>query len=184
MIYNNEMEDLDYSWITEFEKQDNIYKNYYKEDITSVKLNCIYINHQNSIEKINEEIYYLNKANYVSREDIISIIKHKNIYNNINYNLLSILKYNIDLEPVYLNTYLKNKNPVSYNFLTSIKNIDSISFQPTISLFHDLNNLFILFYQKPYNPHTITKKIFIKNKQPSLKIKNKTLRNTFKDINK
>lgn len=182
MIYNEEIDDLDDSWITEFEKQDNIYKNFYKEDITSIKLNCIYINHQNAIEKIKEEMYYLNKTNFLSKEEIISIIKHNNIYNNINYGLLSILRYNINLEPIYLNTYLKNKSSASFNFLTSIKNIDSICFQPTISLFHDLNNLFILFYQKQYNPYTHTKKIFIKNKQTI--VKNKTIRNTFKDIDK
>ena len=102
----------------------------------------------NEIDKINTETFLMGKPNLISREEILRILKRASVDTDRRYSLLSILRYNIDLEPAHLNTYLKNKNKnsISYNFLTSIKNIDSISFQPTISLFHDLNNLFILFY--------------------------------------
>ena len=172
-----DIEDLDDTWIKEFEKQDNEYKNFYKEDIHSIKIRFIYINTQNSIEKIKEEVFILYTKNYLSREEIVNIIKHNNTINDINYNLLSILKYNINIEPNSLKTYLKNKENDDI-FLTSIRNIDTILFSPTITLFHDLNCLFILFYPKIYNPHNRTKKIYIKEKQN----KSKTFRNTFKDI--
>jgi len=180
----NEIEDLDDSWIKEFEQSDKDYKNYYKEDVTFIRLNCIYINNQNIIEKIKEEVYFFKQNNFLSRDEVLTIIKRNNIENDVHYNLLSILKYNITIEPIYLKNYLKNNN-FSPNYLTSIKNIDSIYFQPTISLFHDINNLYIIFYEKTLQSHSITKKIYIKNtnsnfKKTKTKTKTKTLRNTFK----
>lgn len=180
---NNEITDLDDSWIMEFDKEYDLYKNYYKEDINYIKLNYIYINNENCIEKIKEENCFFQKKNNLSREELLAIIKKNNIENSIQYTLLYILKYNIDIEPIYLKNYLQNKdkqNIYQYNFLTSIKNIDSICFQPTITLFHDINNLFFVFYTKTTSSsQTITKKIYI-NK---IKLcKNKTLRNTYKDI--
>ena len=167
------IKDLDDFWIKDFELSENEYKHFYKEDITFVKLNFIYINNDNCIEKMKEENYFFKLNNFLSREEILTIIKKNNIENNIHYSLLSILKYNINIDPIHLKNFFKNKS----NFLTSIKNIDSITFQPTISLFHDLNNIFILFYPKLNSSHTITKKIFIKNSN-----KTKTIRNTFKEI--
>lgn len=171
------LHDLDDSWIMEFEKEDNLYKNYYKEDIDFIKLNFIYINNDNCIEKIREENYFLTTKNKLSREEILTLIKKNNIENKIQYALLSILKYNIDIDPIHLKHYLKSKKNYHYsNCLTSIKNIDTIFFQPTITLFHDINNLYFVFYIK--SPlQTITKKIYIKKL-----CRNKTQRNAFKDI--
>ena len=170
-----ELENLDDSWIKEFELSDKEYKNYYKEDVTFIKLNCIYVNNQNYIEKIKEETYYFKENNFLSREEVLTIIKKNNIENNIPYNLLYILKYNITIDPLHLKNFLKKDN-YNDNYLTSIKNIDSIHFQPTISLFHDINNLYIIFHEKTFNSHSITKKIYIKNSN-----KTKNNRNTFKD---
>jgi hypothetical protein len=179
-ISMEEMTDLDDSWIQQFDIEDNLYKNYYKEDINYIKLNYIYINKENCIDKIKEEIFLLSVKNYLSREDIITIIKKNNIINKIQYKLLYILKYNINIEPNNLQNYLKTKDNLYYNYFTSVKNIDSIYFQPTISLFHDINNLIFVFYEKKFSSstsHSVTKKIFLQKK-----INNKSLRNTFKDI--
>jgi hypothetical protein len=176
----NNIEDLDDSWIKQFDCEDNLYKNYYKEDINFIKLNYIYINNENCIEKIKEEYFLLSIKNCLSREDIITIIKKNNVINEINYGLLSILKYNINIDPNHLQKYLKNKDKdnLHYNFFTSIKNIDTIYFQPTITLFHDINNLIFVFYEKIFSSsHSVTKKIYLQKK-----CNNKSLRNTFKDI--
>lgn len=174
-----DINDLDDSWIKQFDIEDNLYKNYYKEDINFIKLNFIYINNENSIEKIKEENFLLSVKNCLSREDIITIIKKNNIINEIHYRLLYILKYNINIDPIHLKNYLKNKDNLHYNFFTSVKNIDSIYFQPTITLFHDINNLIFVFYEKIFSSsssHSVTKKIYLQKKN------NKSLRNTFKDI--
>jgi hypothetical protein len=39
-----DIEDLDVSWINEFEKIDNEYNIYYTEEISFIKIHCVYIN--------------------------------------------------------------------------------------------------------------------------------------------
>ena len=163
-----EIEDLDDSWCNELEITEKDYSNYYKENVNYIKLNFIYINNENCIEVIKKENISLGKDNLLSKENIVAIIKRNNIINNKRYSLLSILKYNIDIDPMYLKYFLKNKNNKSY--LTCIKNIDCIHFSPTIHMFHDLNSLFILFYYEPTSKN-ITKKVYIKSIH-----KNKTIR--------
>ena len=72
--------------------------------------------------------------------------------------------------------FLKDKNiKTNHSYLTCVKNIDGINFNPTINMFHDLNSLFILFYHNNI-PKNITKKVYIKSLP-----KNKTIRKEFKD---
>ena len=40
---NDDLFELDTSWIDEFEKMDNDYKSYYAEDVSFINLHCIYI---------------------------------------------------------------------------------------------------------------------------------------------
>jgi hypothetical protein len=178
--YENNIDELDDSWISEFEDIDKDYKYFYRENITSVKIHCIYINKNNEIEKIKQNKILLKTPNLLSKEEILYIIKHNNMETNMKYSLLSILKYNIFVEPIHLHHFLKsNKINSQYHFLTSIKEIDNISFLPCIYMFQDLNDIFIFFYQNT-NEHATTtvsskngtKKIYIKNH------KNKTFRNS------
>ena len=178
----NDLFDIDTSWIKEFETLDNEYKDYYTEDLTFLQVHCIYINKANEIEKISEDKILLKMPGILSKEEIIGLIKHNLLCNNVKYSLLSILKFNINIDPIYLKTFIKNKNSpalIGNNFLQSIKNIDTIKFDKCISMFHDLNDLLILFYEKDksrdaYNK--LTKKIYINPN--SIK---KTKRNIFKD---
>ena len=168
-----ELTDLDDSWISEFENSDNEYKYFYKESIQSIKVRCMYINKENFLEKIKEEIIILKKPNILTKEEIIMILKNNNKINKTHYSLLSLLKYNIDLEPINLKTFLKTTTSLNYNYLTCIKNIDTIYFSPSIYMFQDLNDIFILFYEHTNNVtnKNITKRIFIK---PINGVKNKT----------
>ena len=104
-----EIEDLDDSWCNELEITEKDYSNYYKENVNYIKLNFIYINNENCIEVIKKENISLGKDNLLSKENIVAIIKRNNIINNKRYSLLSILKYNIDIDPMYLKYFLKNK---------------------------------------------------------------------------
>jgi hypothetical protein len=66
---------------------------------------------------------------------------------------ISILKYNITLNPEDIHLFLRTDNFDYYNdiFFKSLKNIDTIVFDNTIIAFQDLNTLFILFYEKDKN---------------------------------
>ena len=46
----DDIEDLDSTWIQEFENLDKDYKNYYTEDLSFLRIHSIYINTLNDIE--------------------------------------------------------------------------------------------------------------------------------------
>jgi hypothetical protein len=150
--------DLDTSWINEFEAIDNEYKSYYSESLDFINMNCIYLNAANEITNVHEEkVIFLNKGT-LSREEVVGLIKRNSIFDSLKYSLLSILVFNINIEPDNLKTFFKNnkneksdkqdKPDIGSQFLISIKNIDTIVFDKSISMFHDINNLYLVFYKK------------------------------------
>jgi hypothetical protein len=185
---NDELENIDSSWIEEFENLDKEYKDYYTEDITVIKIHCIYVNKEDKIERILENKLILKNPGIISKEEILGVIKHNMICNEVKYSLLYILKFNINLEPIYLKTFIRSKEPlanIGNQFIQSIKNIDEIKLDKSISMFHDLNDLLIIFNDKSnltnstnisYHNKVKTKKIYLNSN--SIK---KTKRNLFKD---
>jgi len=164
-----EIKSLDSKWLKEFEKTDQIYQDYYKDDNHYTNIHYIYVNKNNEIDKIRQEFIYMSKPNYVVRDEMIGLLKRNSIDSNIRYTLLSILKINITLEPSEIKPFLMNTNLDYYKdaFFTPITNIDTIVFEKTISMFQDLNDIFIIFYEKNNTisengkPKNITKKIYL-----------------------
>lgn len=175
---NDNIEELDFTWLQEFQNLDNEYKNYYTEELSFIRIHSIYLNINSEIKKISEEKILLKNAGILQKEELLSIIKHNSFSNNIKYSLLSILKFNINIEPVHLNNFLRNKDKnIGTSFLQSIKNIDTIKFDKSISMFHDINNILIIFHQKKISKdNNLTKKIFINSNT-----KQKTKRKEFKE---
>jgi len=191
---NNEedIEIIDTKWIDDFEKEESEYLSYYNENISYLKVFYIYINTESEIHKIKEEKIHLLVENCITKNELIGLIKNNVVLDNIKYSLLLLLKYNVLLKPNELKYFLKTNNTTN-NYLTSVVNIEDILFEKTITMFHDINSLFIIFYQKPhinnnnnknnnntinnYVGNSVTKKIFI-NKLASLKKKNKTIKKT------
>ena len=169
---NDEIEDLDISWINDFEKLDNEYKIYYTEEISFIKIHFIYINNNNEIEKVKEEKILLKNNGILLKEELLSLIKNNLLLNQLKYSLSSILKFNINIEPIHLKTFLRNKNPLLGNtFLQPIKHIDSIKFDKTISMFHDINEVIIIFQQKNNIINNRTKKSLINTNKKRTKRK-------------
>ena len=174
--YNN----LDDDWINKFEESDKLYKDFYKEDLYYINLQVIYINRENEIEKLKQEPFLMSRQNYISNNEVIEILKKHSIDNDKRYSLLSILKYNINLEPEEVKSYLNNGE--NNNYLSIIKNIDSITFEKSINMFHDLNDLILIFYEKSMelkkpDANNTTKRIYIR----SLSTNKKTIKKRYKD---
>jgi hypothetical protein len=166
---DDENDILDTDWITKFENIDNSYNIFYLDDVHSIKVKCVYINKENEIEKMKQENIMLGKPNYLSREEVMGIIKH-NIHGR--YGLLSILKYNINLDPAQVKSFVTTRQ-YEDTFLTTIKNIDAITWDTTISMFQDLNEIIFFFYEKcASHSNNVTRKIWL---QKHLKAK-KTIR--------
>ena len=203
VLFNDDLFELDTSWFDEFDKNDNEYKSYYNEELTFINLHCIYINKNSEIIKVHEEKILFKTPGTLSREEVIGLIKRNTFCDNMKYSLLSILKFNINIEPINLKTFIKTKDTslnIGNHFLQSITNIDTICFDKSIGMFHDINDLLIIYYDKnngntnnssntnstngnntngnndSKNKNT-TRKIYINSN--SLK---KTRRNLFKDI--
>jgi hypothetical protein len=166
---DDENDILDTDWITKFENIDNSYNIFYLDDVNSIKVKCVYINKENEIEKMKQENMVLAKPNYLSREEVMGIIKH-NIHGR--YGLLSILKYNINLDPAQVKSFVTTRQ-YEDTFLTTIKNIDAITWDMTISMFQDLNEVIFFFYEKSgSHSNNVTRKIWL---QKHIKAK-KTIR--------
>ncbi len=158
--------DLDTSWINEFDAIDNDYKSYYSEPLEFINMNCIYLNAANEIINVHEEkVIFINKG-ILCREEIVGLIKRNSIIDigkikekADKYSLMSILVFNINIEPENLKTFFKNNKTndkrdnksdpcIGSQFLNSIKTIDTIVFDKSISMFHDINNLYLVFAKK------------------------------------
>lgn len=162
--YNN----LDDDWINEFEKTDKLYKDFYKADLYYINLRVIYVNRENEIDKVKHETFLLSNKNIISEEELLGILKKNSIDNERRYSLLTILRYNIILEPDDVKNYLLNNQ--NQHYLSVIKNIDNVMFQKSISMFHDLNDIIVIFYEKLMeNNNNNTKKIYIKTNKKTLK---------------
>lgn len=177
-----EYTNLDDDWINKFEETDKLYKDFYKEDLYYINLQIIYINRENEIEKLKQESFLMSKPNYISNEEILEILKKNSIDNEKRYTLLSILKYNINLEPDEVKSYLNNGENPYRDYLSIIKNIDTIVFEKSINMFHDLNDLILIFYEKSLelkksDAKNTTKKVYIS----SLSSNKKTIRKRYKD---
>ena len=147
----NYNDDYDLSWITEFETSDKEYKDFYVDDLMFIKLHVIYLDKDINITNLKEENVFMKKSNLLTREEVLRIIKNNCIYNDIRYNVLSILKYNITLSPHNLKSFLKSKDKfIGANYLTPIRNIDAITFEPTITILQDINELMIIFFEKTF----------------------------------
>jgi hypothetical protein len=178
----DQIKELNDDWIFNFEKTDKLYKDFYKDDVYYVNIHYIYINKSNNIEKIKKESLLLSIPNIVTREEIIGILKKNSIIDNINYSVLSILRYNITIDNEDIHHFLKNSisMELNNNYLTPIKNFDAIKFEKTIYMFQDLNDLLFVFYEKTKsksNSNTksktktnknVTKKIYLKSNNKKL----------------
>ena len=163
--------ELNDDWIHNFEKTDKLYQDFYKDKLYYTNINFVYVNRDNTIEKIKQESFLMSEPNYISREEIIGLLKSNSIENDKRYTLLSILKYNITLDVEEIRGFLDALDVSEYNeqFLTPIKHIDSITFENSINMFHDLNDLILIFYEKSHELKSFggsnaTKKNLFKNK--------------------
>jgi len=173
-------EELNDDWIKEFEGIDKEYEDLYNSDVFFIPLHFVYINKQNNIEYIIKHKFFMSSPNYISRDELLGLIKRNYIKSDVRYILLSILKYNFKLSCNNVQKFINSEEYIDNEFLVPIKNIDTIKFEKTIPIFQDLNDLLFIFYEKgnitdklntlssdfnayPLKNHTITKRVFLKN---------------------
>jgi len=142
--------DLDISWIDRHNKLHNIDKNYCREPMENIDIHSIFINAQNTIEKISSDkidIY----DNTIPKEKILKIIQDNKSMpggvGSIKYKLLDIIVYNIDLEPQHIQDFVQNDDIDTGRFLKIVPIVDDIRIAPSIFIFHSLNAIYIMFQE-------------------------------------
>jgi hypothetical protein len=170
----------DDSWIKEFEKKEELYQDFYADDIFFTKLHFVYVDRENAIEKITEENFLMSVKNQIERHELIQILKRVTTVDNNKYSLLSILKCNIQITQDNVKNFLSSNNLSDFydDFVTPIKNIDTIYFEKSINMFQDLTDVVFILYKedRSYSQNT-TKRVYISklNKKPKNKTKKQAI---------
>jgi hypothetical protein len=154
-IFDDESIDLDF--IEEFDKTMTQYKDFYKENIDTIKVKFLYINKENRLEKIKQDDLILKTQNIITCGELIKILKTNNNVMNKNYNISSMCLYNVSIEADDIEKIKEE------DFLVNINHINDIIIEPTINILQDLNELLIIFKEKEKRNNRVkTKKIHIK----------------------
>ena len=166
--------ELDTNWISEFDIDDKHYKHFYKEKVESIKIYFLYINRNQELFHIKKEKYAINNST-LTKENLIQILNKYKTYEKKSFIPLSILKYNITLNPEYINKFLNDPSE-NYKFLEPQNNIEEISWFDSIIFFHNINSLYIVYREKLKSKHNNTKKIYIRKKLNRKKTKKRHLK--------
>jgi len=144
-----EDEIIDTDWIEKLSQEEELYNDFYKEPVCAIKLYLLYVNKDNELQHIKHERYLLPENNVLSRDTIISFIKRYQQKGQIKYKLLSLLRYNIELEPTEITDFLNEDMKLNLGrFIQSEKYLNDIHYADTIHMFQDLNALFFIFYEE------------------------------------
>jgi hypothetical protein len=164
-------EELDTGWIKNFEIEEKDYDGFYKESISHIKAYYLFVNSTNEIHKIKRENILLQENSILPKETLISMIKKNQIDKDHKYNLISLLKYNITLEPEHIQQFLSTTSENTY--IQPITTISDISYDPSINIFQDLNSIYFIFHElKKKLNHSNTKKIYLKTNNRKTKKRN------------
>ena len=154
---------LDDSWIQEFQE----YNKFYLDDVCVLRIVCVYMDVEKNITNIKKEQIMMKNVNQLSKEEMVELLKKNSLQNKKIYKIKGILKYNIDLEPSSVEAFLKSSSLPS--FLSHLQHIQDISFQPTINMFQDMNDLFFFYLENPQQEksemqqeHSTTKKVVLR----------------------
>jgi hypothetical protein len=162
--------DLDTTIIDEFEKDDELYNDFYKDKIEQINLYILYVDNNNDIFHIKKDTATLNNGQ-LEKDNLKKLIRQYIRYENKKYRLISLLKWNITIEPDEISNYLRNEK--EFDFIKSIRNINSIEFEDSINLFHNLNSLYLVFHERWKLLENKTKKVYLNKKLSKNKTRSK-----------
>ena len=163
--------DLDTSWIDEFNREEEEYNEFYKQEIGGIRIVLFFINENNELfssKKYNARL----EDNIITKNQILNILKNNISHDNNSYTPSFILKFNIDLDPENIENFIEHPN--QFNFLTSENYMTDIHWNETIQNMQSLNTLYILMKKRTFrNTHNSTKRIYISKKRGKRKTRRK-----------
>ena len=158
---------LDADWINEFENIDVSYNKFYKEGNDLVRVTYVYVGKNNTIEHVKREKVILRPQNILPYSVLLDLI-HTHT-EGFAHEFDFLIKYNVTLDPSDVKYIIKRDYHDTYIHETS--RIDSLVFENTISMFQDLNEVFIFFRDKPVSSSN-NKTIKFRTHRPNSKSNN------------
>ena len=138
--------------IEKIKQAEQVYNDFYKEPVSSIAIYLLYVSQTNELQHVNTNRCLLAENGLLKREVIISFIKNYQTKFAIKYKLLSLLRYNIDIEPTEITDFLEEDIDMNDSrFITSEKYLNDVIYKDTINMFQDLNALYFIFYEEPPN---------------------------------
>ncbi len=154
--------ELSTDWINDFEIEDKDYKQFYKEVVNKIKIYFLYVNKNKELFHIKKEQIQLDNSE-LNKASLIQLLKNHMKYQNKEYTPLSILKYNITLNPQHIQEFIAN--PEDYKYINAESSIDTINWCDSIVFLQEINSLYIVFREKWKSKGGRTKKIYINTKK-------------------
>jgi len=122
--------------------------------IKDINIYITYVNLENEIEIISrKKLYIENKQNMITRNQLVDVIKSNQRRNNIQYKLMSIMVYNVNVTPETLSDYIEK--PEDFISLFTLSRVDSFELQSTISMLKEFNAMYFFFFEVPQPQPTI-----------------------------
>jgi len=159
--------ELNCDWTDDFDKEEKFFNEFYKERVQNLQMFCYYVNKDKELFHIKKDILTIDDG-LLKKGDLIYHIRKNRIYQDKKFQLLSILKYNINIEPEDINFFLRDSE--INQFLNTEKYIDNIKWDDTITLFQDLNSIIFIYNEKIPSFNT-TKKVRIGKRRRKTKRK-------------
>jgi len=183
--------DIDNNWVDTYKKNEEHYNDFYNEKVSTIQVFFLYINSEKDLVNIKQESHTLNVVNILPREQLIALIKEKQLLNKVKYKLFSLVRYNINLQPEEIDDFIgpneigpneigpneigpneigpnDTNNEYTNRFFTPENHVNDIYFQDTISIFQDLNSLYIIFKADPPNKKKSNTNNFTKKLKASI----------------
>ena len=161
---------MDDKWIQEFSEKEKDYNVLYKDNISYIRVYVLYVNKNKCLDKVKEKVIHLQTKNEFSKAELKDTINAYRKSEKVPYKLISVLKHNIDIEPDDVSRSLKDD--FEYDYIDCLRNIDSINFNKSITMFEDLNSLILIFYETDKESlKNTTKRVRFKNNQTHKKDK-------------
>ena len=150
---NSEL-DIDNTWVDSYKTAEEDYNVFYNEKVSTIKVVNLYIDTENNVVNVTNDVLKLSSESMIPREQLLAMIKSNKIANSSSkYKLFSLVRYNINILPAEVEDFITNSNPEVYNqrFLTVENYIRDIYYSDTISIFQDINALYMIFKEIPQN---------------------------------
>jgi len=157
------MEEINTKWISEFETTDKKYESFYKDAVADINIFFMYVDRDCNLFYIKKEKTDLCEG-MLKKDSLVQLLKNNMMYNNKKYRPISLLKYNITIDPENIKKLIET--PTSYNYLKSQDSIQDLKWDNSIKTLSNLNSLHIIFFEtwKDKAKKSTTKKVFIQRK--------------------